>query len=490
METSGVSIKEYAILRARTLALRISIAGFILASAVVIGGSLATYYLRLDYAAKAFESSLSSSLIYGDLFQLTRTMVSLGKSDGVISSSIYSPSGKKLAGSDSDDLSSHLDMSFGFTLDGTLLNPHLKLRKPISYGPDSSATLEIVSRLPIEFLFSLLVFIGLLFLIASYFIIDASKKTALAIASPASLLASQVKQMGSQMAWGTIRDSDLKFREIVEVQKQFSDLFQRFSEAKEQEKRAQQEALIGRIASKVKHDVKQALFASDAVLRKLSGSPGHLEIMEASLKRIEATVDEIPRISFDTTRPTRVLAGGLEADSEKTKTNEIQLVGLIEPACNEFRAILSASSKQISLRFDYTVESLNLKVAVNQLHFRRMFANILANSLDAIVRSGQIEVCLQKTGTGEVLIEISDTGKGIPLEALELVGTHGYSYGKANGNGLGLSTAIEYVKSWNGTLSVSSEIGIGTTIRIALPLIKSSSEDLHRNISLVKNATL
>ena len=71
------------------------------------------------------------------------------------------------------------------------------------------------------------------------------------------------------------------------------------------------------------------------------------------------------------------------------------------------------------------------------------------------------------------VIRISDNGKGISPDVLERIGQHGFSEGKADGNGLGLSHARQKVESWNGNLKVRSVLGVGTTVEMSIPLCES-----------------
>lgn len=485
MESRGISIKEYAVRRAKALAIKISVVGFLLASVLVIGGTLLSYCLRLDYAASALESSVVSSLTFGDYFQLKRTMISLSKSDGVVSASVYSSHGKPIASSEFAP-ALHVDNNVGFSVIGPFFEPTLRLSKRINYGAENNGRLEIKSRLPLMNLISLLMVIAGLFGIFSYLIIDAAKKTALAVVTPTTLLSEEIKKMDSKNQSYSVNSSDFKFKEIAEAYEQFLELLARINEANEARKKSEQEAIVGRIATKVKHDVKQALFATSAVIPKLSGPLGHLEIMKASLKRIEDTVDEIPKISLGNVDSSNFTAKAVGSEFNKSTLNDVALVSLIAPVCDEFRAILSAQPKNIDLIFDHSESDMDLKVRVNTVHFRRMLANVLANSVEAISSIGSIHVCIEGNAYNKVVISIRDTGIGIPEEVKHRVGKPGFSYGKKNGSGLGMSTAIEYVSSWDGEFTFTSEVGLGTTIRIVLPLIAKQNVSLLNSESKIQ----
>ena len=71
-------------------------------------------------------------------------------------------------------------------------------------------------------------------------------------------------------------------------------------------------------------------------------------------------------------------------------------------------------------------------------------------------------------------IIVSDNGKGIAGENLSKAGQRGFSFGKANGNGLGLSHARSFVEAAGGKLTIQSRVGLGTMVTLSLPIVTAS----------------
>lgn len=94
--------------------------------------------------------------------------------------------------------------------------------------------------------------------------------------------------------------------------------------------------------------------------------------------------------------------------------------------------------------------------------------NLLKNALDAMEGKGSIDLHIENH-PAHIIIDISDTGKGIPKSQFEKIFTPGYST-KKRGWGLGLSLSKRIIEDYHkGRLTVkSSEIGKGTTFRIWL----------------------
>ncbi|MBI4924460.1 MAG: sensor histidine kinase [Bdellovibrio sp.] len=83
----------------------------------------------------------------------------------------------------------------------------------------------------------------------------------------------------------------------------------------------------------------------------------------------------------------------------------------------------------------------------------------------------EITIALTKENDFAV-ITIKDTGKGIPKELLEKLGTRGETHGKQSGSGLGLYHAKSTVESWSGSLEIMSQANKGTQISIRLKTSK------------------
>ena len=103
----------------------------------------------------------------------------------------------------------------------------------------------------------------------------------------------------------------------------------------------------------------------------------------------------------------------------------------------------------------------------NQLN--QVILNMLVNAAHAIEGEGTITV-QTRTENGEVVISISDTGKGIPEDIRDRIFEPGFTTkGESKGTGLGLSIARRIMEEHGGSITFTSEVGRGTTFTIRLP---------------------
>jgi two-component system sensor histidine kinase/response regulator len=104
-----------------------------------------------------------------------------------------------------------------------------------------------------------------------------------------------------------------------------------------------------------------------------------------------------------------------------------------------------------------------LKVAIS---------NLVKNAIEAMQASPKVLKIATSTSNGRVIIEVTDTGKGIPKDKLKSI-FHPFYTSKIYGPGLGLTFTLKIVQQHGGTISVESEAGKGTTFTIRLPIRKA-----------------
>ena len=100
---------------------------------------------------------------------------------------------------------------------------------------------------------------------------------------------------------------------------------------------------------------------------------------------------------------------------------------------------------------------------------RRAFHNIVGNARDAMPQGGTLRVATAKRD-GQVSIEFTDTGTGMPEEVRRRVGEPFFSRGKTQGTGLGMAMVKKIVDDHRGADEIESAPGAGTTVRLLLPL--------------------
>ena len=113
---------------------------------------------------------------------------------------------------------------------------------------------------------------------------------------------------------------------------------------------------------------------------------------------------------------------------------------------------------------------------------RQVFLNLLTNAGDAMPEGGTLTLRVAPGGLEDgrpaVVIEFADTGLGISPEHLSKVMEPFFTTKKeGKGTGLGLAICRRAVHEHGGTIHITSEVGTGTTVRIALPIGNETNPD-------------
>ena len=191
----------------------------------------------------------------------------------------------------------------------------------------------------------------------------------------------------------------------------------------------------------------------------LSSLQGWVEM----LKEINGTEKVVPEMTKDVDRLKLVSdrfgkIGSIPQLEEKDIVTEVQ---------NMVAYIKRRATDKVSFGVNSNEEG-QIPAMVNGPLFDWVIENLLKNALDAMEGKGSILVNI-KNEAGQVVIDVSDTGKGISKQNLQKVFKPGFTT-KKRGWGLGLSLSKRIIEQYHkGELFVkSSDLGKGTTFRVVL----------------------
>lgn len=111
------------------------------------------------------------------------------------------------------------------------------------------------------------------------------------------------------------------------------------------------------------------------------------------------------------------------------------------------------------------------RVMADHNQIMQVFINILLNAGQSMPKGGNLDITSGITENGcSVFVAITDTGQGIPEEHMGKIFDPFFSTKDQKGTGLGLSVSFGIIANHGGTIGVESQVGIGTTFTIFLPL--------------------
>lgn len=157
------------------------------------------------------------------------------------------------------------------------------------------------------------------------------------------------------------------------------------------------------------------------------------------------------------------IANDLLAKSKINHT-ECKVIQTIQKIIEEKKFI---NKDSVDFKMESNVKELTSSVDSNQLS--RMMSNLLNNAIEAKNSSIKILVKIELVND-KVIVKIKDNGIGIPQDKLSAIRIGKLSYGKKDGNGLGIKHAIEFLDSFGSKLEIDSIEGIGTIVSFSLPV--------------------
>lgn len=275
--------------------------------------------------------------------------------------------------------------------------------------------------------------------------------------------------------------------EIGDLTRAFNDMAEalRMREAEKEHlasqlQHAQKMEAIGQLAGGVAHDFNNILCAII----------GFGALLEMSMPKTDPSRHHLEQILSAADRATS-LVQGLLAFSRKQIINP-KAVDLNDVVRNIEKMITRLISEDIELSIRLSEKKLYVFVDTGQID--QVLLNLVTNARDAMPHGGKLIIETDETlpnseiegiadilpGTHFALLSISDTGTGIKHETQEKIFEPFFTTKEVGkGTGLGLSMAYGIVRQHNGHITLSSEIGKGTSFRIYLPLASYESLPSH-----------
>ena len=234
----------------------------------------------------------------------------------------------------------------------------------------------------------------------------------------------------------------------------------------EQLAQAQKMDALGQLTGGIAHDFNNVLMVVSGYSQYLKG-----RLTEAKDKRAVEAIEVATARAENLTRQLLTFARRQPVDP---KTVDVA-------AClSDFRDVLMASvSHNVTVDIQLPAGLWPVTVDVNE--FEVALINLLVNARDAMPRGGVIRIGGRNAQLGAqdrlgdlrgdfVVVEVSDTGSGIPPEVLPRVFDPFFTTKESDkGTGLGLSQVYGFARQAGGTVSIASEVDVGTTVTLYLP---------------------
>ncbi|MEO7260125.1 MAG: ATP-binding protein [Jatrophihabitantaceae bacterium] len=226
----------------------------------------------------------------------------------------------------------------------------------------------------------------------------------------------------------------------------------------------------------VSHELRTPLTSINGYLEMLQdGDGGQLpDSAVTMLSIIDRNATRLRNLIEDLLTQSRIDAGRL-----RLELATVQLRPLLHSVLTAMAPLASASD--VKLELGAAEDTLSVQADPQQLE--QVFTNLISNALKFTPAGGSVLVTLTPADEDGVLIEVRDTGMGIPPDEYPNLFTRFFRASNAAeaalpGTGLGLAIVQEIVHRHGGAVDIESELGVGTTLSVWLPAVP---QDLRLN---------
>ncbi|AXK20678.1 MULTISPECIES: ATP-binding protein [Bacillus] len=216
-------------------------------------------------------------------------------------------------------------------------------------------------------------------------------------------------------------------------------------------KQTEKLATVGKMATVIGYKIRRPLATLKKLVNKQANKHPEDKIYSDIMKQ------EVERIHTITTE----LSGFEKSKSIESETHNIQeIIAYVirvmgKPALEQGVHIQGIYSKDIP------------SITCDEKRLKQVFFNLIKNGIEAMSVGGTITI--KVTVEDGIVVQVKDEGCGIPKDKIPKLNEAFYTT-KETGTGLGLVVTEKIIKDHNGKMSFESEVGVGTTVKVMLPM--------------------
>jgi PAS domain S-box-containing protein len=226
--------------------------------------------------------------------------------------------------------------------------------------------------------------------------------------------------------------------------------------------------MMGELAAALAHELRQPIAASitsaSACLRWLARDPPDLERARSAATRIERhgnrAADVINRLrSF--------YKKGAPPEREMLKIADI---------VQEIAVLLRRETARYFITIHSNIDPNLPDIFADRVQLQQVFMNLMLNAIEAMKQNGgELTISSRLNSEGQVIVSISDTGVGLPMESTEKI-FDAFHTTKPQGTGMGLAITRSILESHGGRVWAARNQDAGATFHFALPVEAEAQE--------------
>ena len=251
--------------------------------------------------------------------------------------------------------------------------------------------------------------------------------------------------------------------EIGQLGLAFNNMADRLVELQEDVRKKERQAMFGRISIGLVHDLSHPIMNIGNSCKLIVKMFDDQEYRETFKRTIERELAQVKRVLDDlrnVARPMPLQRFPIDMNKE--------LVELVES--------MQSTAEKAGLTIETEFVFGPLFVEADLFALNRVYRNLIMNALQATPPRGHVIVRTQRDAT-HATVQVTDTGCGIPKERVETI-FEDFVTTKRRGLGLGLAISKKIVEQLDGTITVASDVGVGSTFTLRFPLTKARPSQL------------
>jgi signal transduction histidine kinase len=243
--------------------------------------------------------------------------------------------------------------------------------------------------------------------------------------------------------------------EFSDLGNAFNGMANRLAELHENVRRQERQAMFGRLAAGLVHDLShpiQNIGNNTRLLLRADTDPESRANFHRTIERELATLKHFMDDLRHVVRPKPVERFPMDVNASVAE--------IVDAMSGE------AELGGVTILPQYADE--RLFIGGDRFALGRVYRNLLSNAIQATGPGGRVSISIARAGT-DVQIVVADTGAGIPADRLPAI-FDDFVTTKRRGLGLGLAISKRIVEQLEGTISVESEVGRGTSFTLRFPV--------------------
>jgi signal transduction histidine kinase len=249
--------------------------------------------------------------------------------------------------------------------------------------------------------------------------------------------------------------------EFADLGHAFNTMGERLIQLTENLKRQERQAMFGRIAAGLVHDLShpiQNIGNSTRLLLRDDVDPESREIFRRTIERELGTLKHFMEELRNIVKPRPIERFAMDVNASVVEIMESMRV--------------EGDRTGVTLETHYAEGPLVIEG--DRFALGRVYRNLITNAIQATAHGGRVTVSTARIGE-QIAVTVEDTGSGIPADRLPSIFDE-FVTTKRRGLGLGLAISKRIVEQLDGTIAVESEVGRGTTFTMRFP---ASDQSVH-----------